>query len=94
MAVKIHCIEKPRLSGNFFRISSEDGKTADRLLQGQWWQAIAQDENERDFLVIWNTDKDESEVDWKNYDFVVQFGDFSQDVTRHVKLEPNEFYNY
>ena len=79
MAVKIHCIEKPRLSGNFFRISSEDGKTADRLLQGQWWQAIAQDE---------------SEVDWKNYDFVVQFGDFSQDVTRHVKLEPNEFYNY
>ena len=50
MAVKIHCIEKPRLSGSFFRISSEDGKTADRLLQGHWWQAIAQDHNERDFL--------------------------------------------
>ncbi len=94
MAVKIHCIEKPRLAGNFFRISSEDGKTADRLLQGKWWQAMAQDHKERDFLIIWNTDKPEEEVDWKNYDFVVQYGDFSQDVTRHVVVEPNEFYNF
>lgn len=94
MAVKIHCIEKPRLSGSFFRISSEDGKTADRLLQGHWWQAIAQDHNERDFLVIWNTDKPEEEVDWDHYDYVVQYGDFSQDVTRHVILEKNEFYSF
>ena len=93
MAVKIHCIEKPRLAGNFFRISSEDGKTADRLLQGSWWQALAQDDRERDFLVIWNTDADESAVDWAHYDYVVQFGDFSQDVTRHVELVKNEFYD-
>lgn len=94
MANKIHCIEKPRLAGNFFRISSEDGHTAERLLQGKWWQALAQDNSERDFIVIWNTDKPEDEVDWEHYDFVVQYGDFSQDVTRFVELEQNEFYHF
>ncbi|MEE0434069.1 MAG: hypothetical protein UDB11_01495 [Peptococcaceae bacterium] len=93
MAVKIHCIEKPRLAGSLFRISSEDGKKAERVLQGHWWQAIAQDKEEREFLVIWNTDKSEEEVDWKHYDFVVQFGDNNQDVTRYVELVNNEFYN-
>lgn len=37
MAVKIHCIEKPRLAGSLFRISSEDGKKAERVLHNLYF---------------------------------------------------------
>ncbi|MDO4281895.1 MAG: hypothetical protein Q4C56_09720 [Peptococcaceae bacterium] len=94
MKAEIELTQKPYAQSGMYRIPTAEGQPSDEALTGKWWQANAEDGSGIEFTVIWNSDGEEADVDWKNPDFIIARGDISLDITGKAELKENEFLSF
>lgn len=87
--------QNPYLSGGYYRLPAEDGKPSVDVLDGEWYEAAATDDNGNQYMVYWTirdgvdsvTDTVESNAcDWKKPYAIVQYADRHVNVTGKVRL--------
>ena len=89
--MKINLTQNAYAAGTYYRLPTEDGEASIYAMQGNWYEASAEDEEGNEYLVMWDILDDwdgEDEGDACNWDHpaaVVQLDPW-RDVTAQAEI--------